>query len=36
VEKGINDYQQKVKEQRLKYLTKQAKQLGFNLEPMII
>jgi len=35
VEKGIIDYQQKVKEQRLKYLTKQAKQLGYNLSPMI-
>lgn len=35
VEKGIAAYQQKVKEQRLKYLKKQAKQLGFNLSPMV-
>ena len=35
VEKGIIDYQQKVKEQRLKYLNKQAKKLGFNLSPII-
>jgi len=35
VEKGIDAYQQKVKEQRLKYLKKQAKQLGFNLSPMV-
>lgn len=35
VETGIVAYQQKVKEQRLKYLQKQAKQLGFNLLPMI-
>lgn len=35
VEKGITAYQQKVKEQRLKYLQKQAKQLGYNLSPMI-
>jgi transposase len=36
VEKGIKDYQQKVKEQKIKYLQKQAKQLGFNLSPMTI
>lgn len=35
VEKGIIAYQQKVKEQRLKYISKQAKQLGYNLSPMI-
>lgn len=34
VEKGITAYQQKVKEQRLKYLQKQAKHLGYNLSPM--
>lgn len=34
VEKGVADYQQKVKEQRLKYLQKQAKNLGYNLLPM--
>lgn len=35
VEKGITAYQQKVKEQKIKYLQKQAKQLGFNISPMI-
>ena len=35
VEKGIMAYQQKVKEQRLKYISKQAKQLGYSLAPMI-
>jgi len=42
VEKGIMAYQQKVwhshhyvKEQRLKISSKQAKQLGYNLAPMI-
>ena len=35
VEKGIMAYQQKVKEQRLKYISKQAKQLGYNLASMI-
>lgn len=35
VEKGILDYQQKVKEQKMKYLKKQAKQLGYSLLPMI-
>ena len=34
VEKGVADYQQKIKEQRLKYLQKQPKQPGFNLSPM--
>jgi len=34
VEKGIIGYQQKVKEQRLKYLNNQAKKLGFNLLPI--
>jgi hypothetical protein len=41
VEKGILDYQKKVKKQKMKYLKtceprrKQAKQLGYSLLPMI-
>ncbi len=35
VEKGIKNYPQKVKEQKIKFLQKQAKQLGFNLSPMV-
>lgn len=35
VEYGIQQYEQKIKEQRLKYLQRQAKQYGFTLSPLL-
>jgi transposase len=35
VEYGINNYEQKIKEQRIKYLQKQAVRYGFSLTPLL-
>jgi len=35
VEYGINNYEQKIKEQRIKYLKKQATHFGFSLTPLL-
>ena len=34
-EYGINNYEQKIKEQRIKYLQKQAVRYGFSLTPLL-
>ncbi len=35
VEYGINNYEQKIKEQRIKYLQKQAVRYSFSLTPLL-
>ena len=35
VEYGIDNYEQKIKEQRIKYLQKQAVRYGFSLTPLL-